>query len=146
MSALEIELGGINDLDFCECCGNRSRTVWGTVYNEGNLTAAYYVQWTPNRLDHGANLDLVLGKWGEEASAAERSAVALEYRLLESGPAFMVIDATDRPMARSELVGQALNRSQVIGTPIAAEVFPIADAVLGQDPRVKELLGGWEFE
>jgi hypothetical protein len=47
-----------------------------------------------------------------------------------------VIDAADRPISRSELVGAALARSQVIGTPIATRVFAICDAIFAQDTRL----------
>jgi hypothetical protein len=100
------------------------------------------VHWTLTRVhDHGAHFDLIIGRWGERTTAADRVLVALEYRVLESGPAFMVIDAASRPAATNELVGRALAREEVIGRPIAAEAFAIVDAVLAQDPRVAELLG-----
>lgn len=97
-------------------------------------------------IDHGANFDVIIGKWGEASSASDRVLVALEYRLLETGPAFMVIDAESRPAAQSKLVGRALPRSEVIGQSFATEVFAVADAVLAQDARVAEMLGPWRIE
>lgn len=52
----------------------------------------------------------------------------------------MVIDATERPVAKSELVSRALRREEVIGQPLAETVFAIADAALFKDERLKELL------
>ena len=47
----------------------------------------------------------------------------------------MVIDATERPIAQSELVGSALRRNDIIGTPLAAQIFSLSDAVWEQDGR-----------
>jgi hypothetical protein len=91
--------------------------------------------------DHGANFDLIIGDWGERATAKDRSLVSLAYRLFDHGPEFMVIDGHDRPAAKNELVGYVLRREDVIGKPIAKQAFEIVDAILGQDERVAELLG-----
>jgi hypothetical protein len=141
MHPLHIEPTGSADIGPCECCGNNSRRVWGLVRTPDAALAAYFVHWTLSRVsDHGANFDLIIGRWGEKASARDRVLVALEYRLTESGPSFIVIDARDREAASNDLVGRALSRKQVIGKPIAQQAFAIADAVLAQDRRVKELL------
>ncbi len=78
--------------------------------------------------------------------AADRSAVALAYRLLDSGPAMMAIDAGSRSFSQNSLVGRVLGRSDVVGTPLAQQAFAIADAVLAQDGRVAELLGSWKIQ
>jgi hypothetical protein len=104
--------------------------------------ASYFVQWAAGRVvDHGALFSLVIGRWGEGAEAAERVLVALEYRLIETGPAFSVVDGAGRPGDTPRLVGRALTRAEVVGTPMAREAFAIADAVLGQDGRLGEILG-----
>jgi hypothetical protein len=103
----------------------------------------YYVHWTPTQIrEHGANFDLVLGPWGEETSSADRSVVAVAYRLIDGGPQFMVIDAHGRPAFKSgDLAATALRRDQVIGTPLAAEVFAALDAIWLGDKRIGELTG-----
>ncbi len=102
--------------------------------------AAYFVQWAVGRVpDHGALFDLILGQWGNATTAADRVLVTLDYRLNDTGPAFMVIDSAGRPAAESELIGQALARAEVIGQPVAAEAFAVADAVLAHDARIAEL-------
>jgi hypothetical protein len=88
---------------------------------------------------------LILGKWGEQATAQDRCLVSLAYRLFEDGPQFMVIDGHDRPSAKSELVGQVLRRAEVVGQPIAKQAFAAVDAILAQDSRVLELLGPYRM-
>src|SRR5262245_10798962 len=112
MDQLEVEPDGSADFGPCACCGNNSRRVWGFVRTPTAALACYFVHWTLTRVhDHGANFDLILGRWGEGSSARDRVLVALEYRLLESGPGFMVIDAGTRPAASSDLVGRPRSRA-----------------------------------
>jgi hypothetical protein len=61
--------------------------------------------------------------------------------LRDGRPDIMVIDAKDRPMAKkTALVSRALDRDEVIGTPLAQEVFALIDEVFLHDPRVPKLL------
>ena len=95
---------------------------------------------TLGRIDHGANFDLIVGKWGEQTSSADRSAVSVAFQRMPEGPQFMVIDAVGRPGATpGTLADSALRRDQVIGTPLAQEVFALLDAVWLNDERIGEL-------
>jgi hypothetical protein len=139
MTDLTLEPGGSTDA-VCDCCGLQSRTVTGFVYRSGEAAAAYFVHWTIGDVDgHGAHFDLIIGKWGEGANPSDRHAVALEFRRTENGPAFMVIDASTRPAGRSDLVGAALRRDDVVGTSLATTAFNIVDAVWAQDERIHEI-------
>jgi hypothetical protein len=141
-SNILIEPSGSKDLGICPCCGRRSKRVWGQAYFGDRASAAYFVEWTVGHIpDLGANIDMIIGNWGEGTTPDERNAVALAYRLLDSGPSMMVIDANARAFSSSALVGQALNRDDVIDSLIASDAFAIADAILEQDGRVAELRG-----
>ena len=108
------------------------------MVHDGDATlAAYWMNWTVGHLSEpGANLDLVLGQWGDEASANDRVVVSMLHREQQDGSlALMVIDAADRPVAKGELARSALARTDVIGTPLAAQVFALVDAIYEQDGR-----------
>lgn len=126
------ESGGL-----CDCCGKASRSVWGLVHCGDATVAAYWMHWTDGHLDEpGANLDLVFGAWGEDTTSKDRTAASLLYREPEDQPpAFMVIDAVDRAVAKSELVGGALRREEVINTPLASYIFGLVNAIFVQDAR-----------
>jgi hypothetical protein len=144
---LRIEPIGASDTGVCECCGRARRRVWGFAYDRDHRVAAYFVHWTRGRVpDHGANIDLIVGEWGDAGAAERRHAVALDYRLLPTGPVIMVIDAAGRPFVQDRsFIGRAMNRDDVFDTDVAEVAFAIADAVLAQDQRVAELLGDWTF-
>jgi hypothetical protein len=91
------------------------------------------VGWTEGKPDHGAMFDLILGKWGDSAANDDRYSVALDFRLIDGAPQFMVVDAVNRVTSESALVGTALKRADVIGTPLAPQVFAIVDAVFMSD-------------
>lgn len=140
MAEIILEPTGSSDFDRCECCGENSRTVWGLARRDGAAHAAYFVHWTLGKVaDHGAHIDLVLGRWGEDATKADRYAVALEYRRTDRGPAFMVIDATTSPRARKELAARALRRDEVVGTALASQAFELVDAIWLDDGRISEV-------
>lgn len=121
----------------CDCCGNESRSVWGLVYEGETARAAYWMHWTVGHLSEpGANLDLVIGRWSDGATADDRVLVSLVHRQQPDGtPAIMVIDAADRAEAKGELASTALARADVVGTPLATRVFAIVDAIYLQDGR-----------
>jgi len=121
----------------CDCCGLESRCVWGLVHDDDAARAAYWMQWTAGHMsDHGANLDLILGAWGEGTTADDRFAVALVHRQQADGsPALAFIDAEQRPIAALPLAKIALARKDVIGTPLAEQIFAITDAIYAQDDR-----------
>src|SRR5262245_31291971 len=143
-SAFKIEPEGERITGCCECCGNVSRAVCGFARRHQEPFAAYFVHWTVGHVpEHGANVDLILGEWGNGTSAHDRFAVSLVYRLADSGPGFMVIDASARDVARSNLVSRSLSPAEVVGQPIAHDVLALCDAILAQEERVKELLGDY---
>jgi hypothetical protein len=51
----------------------------------------------------------------------------------------MVVDASTRTYD-NKLTSHSLTRAEVIGTPLAAEVFAICDLIYAEDPRIKEIL------
>ena len=101
--------------------------------------ASYLVHWTVGHVGTlGAEIDLIIGRWGDGAGAADRVAVRLHHFIGPTGPAVMVQDPPTN-MARAGLAARSLLRDELIGTPRAAEVFALYDALALRDPRLKEL-------
>ena len=137
---LAVEPTGAKELGPCECCGNMTRRIWGIAHRGKATEAAYFVEWTAGAVQrHGAHFDLIIGRWGNETTSADRVAVSLAFRHTPAGPQFMVIDASERPTSKSDLVGRALSRSDVLNTPIAGQAFAIVDAIWLHDDRLAEV-------
>jgi hypothetical protein len=120
----------------CSCCGNMTRVVWGNIIRDGHHIAAYYVQWTPGKLEHNPNVDLIVGDWGKDSNE-DRFAVSLSHWVEKNS--WMVIDAADRPVKDHSLVGKPLSRDEVIGTELADYVFALVDTIYLLDDRIAEL-------
>ena len=135
-STLTIENSGEKSFGPCDCCGEMTQRVWGFVYEDDAALAAYFVEWTLGHEASSAIFDLIIGAWGEGKDSSGRKAVSLEFRRLQSGPAFMVINAKTRPTANSTLISEALSRDGVLGTPVANEAYRICDAVYLKEPRL----------
>lgn len=141
MQNITIEPSKSNDSGPCSCCGSMSRTVWGYLSVDGEARAVYYVQWTLGQVKrHGANVDLVMGDWSEGATAAQRIAVSLVFRVGQYGPEFTSIDPNGRPHSTSGLAERMIPGRHVIGNPVSADAYAYLHAILGQDPRVRELI------
>jgi hypothetical protein len=136
---LEYESGNHSESGPCPHCGQMTSRVWGYVYRFDLPLAAYFVEWTPGHSENEATFDLIVGRWGEDAHAAGREAVSVGFRVLESGPAFMVQDAAARRVGSSSLVSKALSRNEVIGSPLANDVFLVCDLIYLADPRIEKL-------
>ena len=141
MRQLSIEMTGSNDFGPCECCGCKSRTVWGFVHRGDVTEAAYFVQWTLGQVErHGVNFDLIIGRWGDATVSKDRCAVSMELRRTSHGPSFTVVDSVDRPTASNDLVGKSMTRDEVIGTTLAKQAFELVDAIWLQDKRIAEIV------
>lgn len=51
----------------------------------------------------------------------------------------MVIDAGDRRRGNKPLFTRSLRRDDVVGTPLASQVFQLVDAIWLTDPRIEEV-------
>lgn len=137
---LTVEPDALFSTGVCDCCGRASRRLTGYVHAADATIAVYMVDWTAGHFPElSANVDLIIGKWGDDASATDRVAVCLEMTVLDERASYTVIDPGSRAVAQSGLVGAALNRCDVIGSPRAADVFAVIDAISEHDGRLPVL-------
>ena len=123
----------------CACCGNRSKTIWGDLSTDETPVAVYYVHWTVDSPEHMPSFDFVIGRWGEGAGATDRVLVSLLFKPGHDGGSFTVIDGGERLPKYSKVCARAMQRSEVIGTPLAGNVFALLDALWLTDARMSEV-------
>jgi hypothetical protein len=75
------------------------------------------------------------GGWSDGESEADRRLVALRHRVLEGGPAFMVVDGQSSPWTSDTVLGRPLSRTEALAS-LSKEAFSVVDAVGAQDARV----------
>jgi len=96
---LEVEPTGQSG-GHCDCCGHESRTVWGNISVNGSMIACYFVHWTRKQPEHYPNLDFLIGNWGDDT---KNDRVLVSWVYSASHNQFMIVDATARPAAKSDL-------------------------------------------
>ena len=124
---------------YCDCCGKQSKTIWGGLGDSSGTKALYFVQWTVDQPQHMPNVDIVLGPWGEGIAPQDRMLVSLLYQPRLGGGSFMVASGKGRRADDRTICDRALERTDVIGTPLANEVFSLVDVLWLTEPRIEEI-------
>ncbi len=125
------------DFALCECCGTKTQKIWGWLHTQAATQLCYFVRWTEGHPEAGADINLIIGKWGEGAAPADRTCVSLTLFLQDDrAPAFMVVDARTEYFGDGEVAAGGLKRNEVIGTPLATPIFAALDAIWLQDERM----------
>lgn len=122
----------------CDCCGNQSKTIWGDLSDASGTRAVYFVQWTVDQ-QHMPNIDLVIGPWGDGTTPTDRVLVSLQYQPRLGGGSFMIVHGQGRRADDRGLCDRALGRADVVGTPLAKDVFSLVDALWLTEPRINEV-------
>lgn len=120
-------------------CGKRSSVAWGGVSNADRLCAVYFVHWACSAPDHPAYLDLIVGPWGQDGSAAERRLLALRYLPRPNGGELVVIDGASRPAASSALCARVFTADTFAAAPDADRIQAMLAALWMNEPAVAEL-------
>jgi hypothetical protein len=71
--------------------------------------------------------------------SSDRVLVSLEYRPGEDGGSFMVINGEGRNADDRSICGRALQREEIVGTPLATKVFALVGALWLTEPRIAEV-------
>jgi hypothetical protein len=144
MSVISIDPCESSTSGACSCCGKPTETVWGYVYVDDGARAIYFCRWAQGHIENGMASALSIGGWGEDSNPAQRQLIGLDCRVLEDGPAFMVINAADSPWGDEEELGTKLSREAALASPLRQECFDILDRIIEDDGRVRDFLSGAE--
>lgn len=117
----------------CDCCNGTTTTLSRWVYKDDNAFALYLARFSDNHTDRSIALLVSVGGWGTDDPSG-RFSVALEMRVLENGPAVMVVDAATSPWADEAFLGQMLDRPTALAHPAIKDVFAITDRMVLDDP------------
>jgi hypothetical protein len=120
----------------CPCCGSDTACTLGEVVQDGNQVAKYLVKWTVGNPTHDMGWLLSLREPGSNRSVSVSLGYSFEHR------AFMVHHVRDYSWDADDPAGygEILDRDQVIGTPLAKQVFDLVDDIWLSDPYVLDFV------
>ena len=142
MTGLSLELGPQEAGSICDCCGVRSTTVHGFVYQSGDAFAIYYAGWSGQHPERGVTMAIATGEWSDGSTSADRVSIGLQARSHEGAIHFSVLEPNQSPWGKTHLFGEMLPRDKALQHPSLRKTLEVAELVVREDPRVHSFL--WE--
>ncbi|WP_425098838.1 hypothetical protein [Tropicibacter sp. S64] len=116
----------------CNCCGKPVTAVTGYL-DVGQLSAGWYtVAVTHDAPDHLPLLRLYIGDWSQDATPGERWGICMGID--RDGP--QIRDWSEKDQREAAPVFTPLNRAQILGTPMEAQIWTLTDRILTRDSRL----------
>jgi hypothetical protein len=142
MTGLSLEMGPQDAGSICECCGTRSTTVHGFVYESGDAFAIYYAAWSGQHPERGVTMAIATGEWSEGAGAADRVSIGVQARSREEDIHFSVLEPNKSPWGETPLFGAMLPRDKALQHPSLRKTLEVAELVVREDRRIHSFLWG----
>jgi hypothetical protein len=142
MTDLSLETGPQEAGAICDCCGTRSTTVHGFVYESGDAFAIYYAGWSVQHPERGVTMAIATGEWSEGSGPADRVSIGVEARSHETEIHFSVLEPNQSPWGETQLFGEMLPREKALQHPSLRKTLEVAELVVREDPRVHSFLWG----
>ena len=134
--SLDIEEESVETTN-CDCCGKNTIEVVGNVLSGSDFLSWYVVRWSEGHTDIPPAIKLYTGDWSEGAPAETRWGVAVHWHL---GPSGGLSVGDWSPESRQKIsLFTPVDRDDVIGTAFEEELWPMIDAIIMEDTRLKEL-------
>jgi hypothetical protein len=137
---ITLELGSSHKSGTCPCCGGETWTANGFLYLDGDANAVYLATWALRHPESGIDMAIGLGDWGEDAGPEDRYCVGLYVRDQGDDIQFTILDPENSGWSNSEVLGRMMTRQESLAHPEIGHVFHLADHIVRDDPRIKEVL------
>jgi hypothetical protein len=139
---LSLEMGPQEAGIICDCCGTRSTTVHGFVYESGDALAIYYAGWSVQHPERGVTMAIATGEWSEGSGPADRVSIGVQASAYEAEIHFSILEPNQSPWGETELFGEMLPRGRALQHPSLRQTLEVAELVLREDRRVHSFLWG----
>lgn len=123
--------------EVCPTCGAGFEHVTGFVTRDGVAHAAYYAA-CHGSPEHVAQIDVILGRWGDAATPTDRSHFACILR----ADGAMAVDAPLAVAPETDWLGPRLTREQALVHGLVAEFWAVVDLIAVADPSVGAAVDG----
>ena len=112
----------------------------GYLHREGSGTIYYRFNWTIGKIaEHGVTIEVIFGQWDNQKPRGDGYGIVIYYREDDEVCGFMIGNADDTSLAKHPLVGHAVRREEIAGTPVAKELFEAIDYIWLHDDRLKDI-------
>jgi hypothetical protein len=138
---LSVEASKETVIGHCDTCGHETRVFRGYIRQHGSAFGVYLARYTDSHPEYGASLAISLRGWGEGNDPGLKECIALEWRVTETGPECVVVDATTSPWGGEAFLGRMLSGEEALNSGRAQEAFLVSDAIWLADARLPLALG-----
>jgi hypothetical protein len=140
MGPITIETGEERDPVQCPCCGQLFQSVYGSIYNGGNVHAVYNTGWSFGHKAKRVSIHLEIGKWEENERPDQRVSFGLNCWVAADQYQFAWIDPDQSPWGYAGNKGGMLTRAEALVHPLKEEVLHLAEHLVSNDERIKRFL------
>ncbi len=124
----------------CDCCGQQVVTLTRFVYMDGDAFSVYYANFTRGHAERVVHGLIGLGKWGDDAKAADRVAFPFDIRTSENSYQVGLINANQSQWSDTTFLGKLLDRDEALKHEWVKEAFHITDHMVSDDKIIVEYL------
>ena len=121
----------------CDCCGKNTVEPVGNVLSGSDFLSWYVLHRSEGHLDIPPVIQLYTGDWSEGAPADTRWGVTMQWHLGPDGGLSLGDWSPDSRQQNSLFT--PVDRDDIIGSAFEKELWPMVDAIIMKDTRLKEL-------
>lgn len=140
MTRYFVEVGDNCCRSTCSDSNKESCTGHGFIYKNHDAYAVYYVGWSEPCEKKVITFALAVGEWSDGSVASDRTCFGFEAYESKTEILFKIIEPSESPWPKTDLMGEMLNREQALNSSLIKEVFLLAEEVVRNHPAVKAYL------
>ena len=118
----------------CDCCNTTTTVLRGDLEHGATWIGFYDVRFTDGHSDVFPIFQVYTGDWSQGAPKESRWCFGADFNAALGG--FMLRDTSEDVF---HIDATTLDRSDILGSPFAAEVFAMLDAIIMKDSRLQEI-------
>ncbi|TLX16580.1 hypothetical protein [Rhizobium sp. MHM7A] len=125
------------EVRICSCCGHENLSLFRTIHDGENALAVYLVT-LPAHAGFPVVVLLTMGRLDDDASPAERFAMAFQIVSQSAGYGTMIIEPSDAGWGESDFA-TLLSRAEARAR-FSKEIFAFSDLIIAVDPVIRSYL------
>jgi hypothetical protein len=145
MGPITIELGEERDPLQCPCCGQIFQSVYGSIFDAGNLYAIYNAGWSFGHKAKRVSIHIEIGKWSGNERHDQRVSFGIHCWSAADQYRYDWIDPDLSPWGYAGNKGKMLTRTEALSHPLKDDVLRLAEQLVSNDGRIKGFLDDADY-